>query len=188
MSVEYAAAVARAAEALRRVQDRLVGTEAPPDVLAKAAELLEQAVDQLDPFGLTLDHLPGWESRDRLRGTRTLLPPMEDAVWGHDEMHATITLGLFHLGGNGAAYGGSIPMLFDHVLGRLANTDRTISRTASLKVDYRRVTPVGRPLRVVGRFEREEGRKRFIRGELLDGDVLTAEVHGLFIALRPGQP
>jgi hypothetical protein len=36
--------------------------------------------------------------------------------------------------------------------------------------------------------DRIEGRKRFLRSELRDGDVLVAEAEGLFVALNPGQP
>jgi hypothetical protein len=38
------------------------------------------------------------------------------------------------------------------------------------------------------RYEREEGRKRFLTGWVRDGDVLVAEAEALFVALRPGQP
>jgi hypothetical protein len=33
-----------------------------------------------------------------------------------------------------------------------------------------------------------EGRKAFVRGELLDGDTLLAEANGLMVRLLPGQP
>jgi acyl-coenzyme A thioesterase PaaI-like protein len=66
---------------------------------------------------------------------------------------------------------------------------RPISRTAFLKVDYRRVTPIDTPLIVRGRVDSVEGRKAFISGELVDEDEnLLAEVHALMVRLRPGQP
>jgi len=47
---------------------------------------------------------------------------------------------------------------------------------------------IDRELQLTARFDREEGRKRFLSGELRDGSTLCADVEGLFVALRPGQP
>jgi len=79
--------------------------------------------------------------------------------------------------------------VFDDLLGRLANAGgRRTSRTAYLTVNYRSITPIGRELRLEGRVDRQEGRKRFLTGRLFDGDTLCADAEGLFIELRPGQP
>jgi hypothetical protein len=69
-----------------------------------------------------------------------------------------VAFGRFYLGGNGAAHGGAIPLVFDEVMGRLANTGgRPPSRTASLHVNYRSITPIERELQLTARFDREEG-------------------------------
>lgn len=94
-----------------------------------------------------------------------------------------------HLGGNGAVHGGHIPAMFDDLLGIFVGMKaQPGSRTAYLKVDYRRITPINRPLRVQVSIDRVEGRKTFITGRLLDGDDLCAEAEALFIRLLPGQP
>jgi acyl-coenzyme A thioesterase PaaI-like protein len=94
-----------------------------------------------------------------------------------------------HLGGGGAAHGGTLPLLFDEVLGRLSNSgDRPTARTAYLKVNYRHITPLNTELDVEGRLERQDGRKRWITGRLAHGDTLLADAEGLFVQLRPGQP
>jgi hypothetical protein len=54
-------------------------------------------------------------------------------------------------------------------------------------VSYRAVTPIFKPLKVEGRFERIDGRKRFLRGLILDGDGVTAETHALYMKIRRGQ-
>ncbi|WP_063041614.1 PaaI family thioesterase [Nocardia pseudovaccinii] len=106
-----------------------------------------------------------------------------------ESVYGTVTFGRYFLGGNGAVHGGAIPLLFDEVLGRLSNSGgRAPSRTAYLHTDYRSITPVGVELRVRGWFVSEEGRKRILRAEIRDGEVLCAEAEGLFIQLRPGQP
>lgn len=76
--------------------------------------------------------------REQITGHRIDLPGRGQALtpafhvdeW--DEKHATGTfrLGRYYLGGNGAAHGGVIPLMFDEVLGRLANTGRSRARTA----------------------------------------------------------
>ena len=70
----------------------------------------------------------------------------------------------------------------------IAFGSRPPARTAYLHVNYRNITPIERELQLTARFDREEGRKRFLSGELRDGDTLCADVEGLFVALRPGQP
>ena len=58
--------------------------------------------------------------------------------------------------------------------------------TAYLHVEYRKPTPLNRPLELKGWIDKIEGRKRFIRGTChLDGELLT-EANGLFIAPREG--
>ena len=107
-----------------------------------------------------------------------------------DDLHVTgrVRFGRHYLGSNGCVHGGSIPLLFEDLLGRLAlNGGRLRSRTAFLHVDYRSVTPIGTDLRVEAHFERDEGRKRYLRASLHCGERLCAEAHGLFVALRPGQ-
>jgi acyl-coenzyme A thioesterase PaaI-like protein len=174
---------------LRTLQDRVTAA-APPEVLIAevtravtelSARLEPHAVGELQQITGHLVDLPG-------RG-QTMSPAIH--VDETDTQHASgrVTYGRHYLGGNGAVHGGAIPLVFDEILGRLANTgDRPPSRTAYLNVDVRSITPVETELRFEGWFEREEGRKRVLRGILHHGDVLCAEAEGLFVALRPGQP
>ena len=86
-----------------------------------------------------------------------LLPPFLVDHQDASSITGRVTLGRFYLGRYGAAHGGVIPLLFDDVLGRLSNTSGALSRTAYLKVDYRRITPIGPELRVEATVDREEG-------------------------------
>jgi acyl-coenzyme A thioesterase PaaI-like protein len=178
----------RLVAAVREVHDSVVGAQAPADVLEDVTELLERAAARLAPNRMRTDAPPSWDDLLRTARTRVLGPPLADLAGDRYQLHATVTFGQFYVGGNGAVHGGAIPLLFDDVLGRLALTGRPMCRTAHLGVDFRRVTPLGRPLRVEARFEREEGRKRFLYGALRDGDELCAEARALFIELRDGAP
>ncbi|AFC54347.1 hypothetical protein MPRI_47040 [Mycobacterium paraintracellulare] len=120
---------------------------------------------------------------------QTMAPSITITAGDHDGVSGTVTFGRYFLGGGGAAHGGAIPLLFDEVLGQLANSgDREPSRTAYLHTDYRSITPIGKELTVRGWFVSEQGRKRILRAELCHGDTLCAEAEGLFIVLRPDQP
>lgn len=120
---------------------------------------------------------------------QSLVPAFRPAEVSRDHVVGATRFGRYHLGGNGAAHGGVIPLLFDEVLGWLAGTGgRSPCRTAYLKVDYRAITPIGRDLRVEARFVKEEGRKRLLSGVLMNGAHVCAEAEGLFVELMPGQP
>jgi acyl-coenzyme A thioesterase PaaI-like protein len=119
---------------------------------------------------------------------QTMMPRLvlEDAPPG--EVRGHVVFGRYFLGVNGAAHGGALPLLFDEVLGiAAAAPDRPRVRTAYLHVDFRALTPLDTRLEVRGWLDRQEGRKRFVRGELRCGDVLCAEAEALFVELKPGQ-
>jgi acyl-coenzyme A thioesterase PaaI-like protein len=100
-----------------------------------------------------------------------------------------VTFRRFHLGGNAAAHGGTLPLLFDDVLGKVANYQQvTLARTVDLQIRYRRITPIGTELRLDARLESVEGRKRSATGTLTDAaGLLLVEARGLFVELLPGQ-
>jgi acyl-coenzyme A thioesterase PaaI-like protein len=175
-------------DALRVLQNRITGSAPSEELAAEVSRTLTDLAIQLGPHAV--------EEQARLAG-RLDLPGRGQAMVPviyldeQDEQHAVgrVTFGQFYLGGNGAAHGGAVPLVFDDLMGRLANTGgRPPSRTAYLHVNYRSIAPIDRELQLTARFDREEGRKRFLSGELRDGSTLCADVEGLFVALRPGQP
>lgn len=128
-------------------------------------------------------------SRRRHTGVYATSPELSVEVLDNDRFEGTTLIGDYFLGVNGAAHGGIIAYIFDDILGRVsAGLDRPPSRTAYLKTDFRAITPVNEPLRVRAWVEQIEGRKRFLRGEILHGDVVCAEANALFVELLPGQP
>jgi acyl-coenzyme A thioesterase PaaI-like protein len=176
-------------EALRLLQDRVAAAVPDGTLVAEvtrdlvhAAELLAPAErDEWHRLSGTLEELPG-------RGS-ALVPVVQDVVSDGAGLRGRVRFSRHHLGGNGAAHGGTVPLLFDDVLGRFANAGgRAVSRTAYLHVNFRSITPINRDLRIEARFEREEGRKRYVTGVLRDGDTVCADAEGLFVELRPGQP
>jgi hypothetical protein len=171
------------------LQDRVTSSDPPEAVWAEATTHIAAVLELLEPW-----QAPEWE---RPAGTRTDLPGRGNPMlipFDLKEETSSSNWGLtrfrpFHLGGNGAAHGGTLPLLFDDLLGRIANSgSRAVSRTAYLKVNYRKITPIGVELRVEATVDRIEGRKRWVSGRLFHGDALVADAEGLFIELLPGQP
>ncbi len=177
-------------EALRAAQDTITGASPPEDVARKAREGLEEVTRLLAPFTVSeSEQLAGYLLTEPGHA-QALAPALHVDESSTEHVRGRLVLGRYYLGGNGAAHGGSIPLFFDDVLGRLANAGgRGTSRTAYLHVNYRKITPIGPELLVEAHVDRVEGRKRFVVGTIRDpeGD-LTVDAEGLFIALRPGQP
>jgi acyl-coenzyme A thioesterase PaaI-like protein len=171
---------------------------------------LQDAVSQANPPVSEWAHMDGDVQRlvDRLRlwpaaereqpaGTRMDLPgrghpfllPFVPSESTDNVVRGRVIFRRFHLGGNGAAHGGALPLLFDEILGRLANSGgRPTARTAYLTVNYRHITPIDVELHVDATFDRQDGRKRWVSGRLMDGDTIVADAEGLFVQLLPTQP
>jgi acyl-coenzyme A thioesterase PaaI-like protein len=176
-------------DTLSNFLDRLA--EAGPDEY-----LVSLLTSDLETWARELESLAVAE-RDRVFGRLTNLhgrgqsmsPKIVITGATPDSVSGTVRFGSYFLGGNGAAHGGAIPLVFDEILGRLANSaERPPQRTAYLHTDFRSITPIGRTLRFHGWLASHEGRKRVLRATLHDGETLCAEAEGLFVALKPGQP
>jgi len=176
-------------DALRTLQNRITAAAPPRDLVAEITRTLTDLSTRLEPHTVDehaqitghLAELPG-------RG-QAMAPVLHIDTADGDRAGGRVAFSRFYLGGSGAVHGGAIPLLFDEIMGRLANSGgRKPSRTAYLHVDYRSVTPVEAPLRVDAWFDHEDGRKRLLKGALYDGERLCAEAQGLFVELRPGQP
>ncbi|GAB2857342.1 PaaI family thioesterase [Nocardioides pacificus] len=161
--------------------DATTARELTDQIAAVRDRLSLHAVAEVDQVFSRRPDLPG--------NGQTMVPTYVVRAAGADHVSGTITFGRYFLGANGAVHGGAITCLFENLLGQLAvSAGRTFARAAYTHVDFRSVTPVGRELTVRAWFVSEIGRKRILRGELRDGDVLCAEAEGLVIELRPGQP
>jgi acyl-coenzyme A thioesterase PaaI-like protein len=176
-------------EAMRDLQDVVGGTNPPADAIARATAQLRELADELRPWTCTERELIAGRRHDLPGRGHPLLLPFIIEEQTDRSVRGRVRFSQYHLGGNGAAHGGTLPLMFDEVLGNLSNAaDRPIARTAYLLVNYRRVTPIDTDLHVIATIDREEGRKRFLSGRLFHGDTLVADAEGLFVALLVGQP
>jgi acyl-coenzyme A thioesterase PaaI-like protein len=173
----------------RALQDLVSGTTPPPEVALRVTAALQQASALLEPHRASeAERWDGWHHELPGRGL-PLLPPYVIDDSGTDSLRGRVTFTRHHLGGNGAAHGGSQPLLFDDVFGRIANHGFDgVARTAYLKVNYRRITPLDTELVFEASRDRVEGRKRWVTGRLFNGEgEIACDAEGLFLHLLPGQ-
>ncbi len=182
---------------VRRLGDHARTIDAPDEVITEAADLLDKLSALLTPYDGDEWTTPSGRRFDLPNRGGVLGVPSELARTGDNEVSGPVRFNRFYLGRNGAAHGGSLGLLFDSVLGYTAAvlTGGMHQRTAFLHVDYRKIVPVEKTLRVQARLAGEEGRKIFVEASLYDDDdpdqagaVLLAESHALFVKLKPGQP
>ena len=180
----------RFVEAVRTLQDHARAADAPDEVITQAADLIEAVSALLAPYDADEWASPSGRRMDLPGRGNVLSVPAQLVKVADDRIGGTAYFRRFHLGRNGAAHGGAVALLFDSVLGYTAFklTRSPYQRTAFLHVNYRRVAPVERQLRIDAGIERVEGRKIFVAGRLLDGDDVLADAEALFVRLNPGQP
>ena len=94
-----------------------------------------------------------------------------------------------YVGPPGRVHGGIVALMLDQVLGNAAHASGLPpSYTRELTITYDAATPLDRPIRVVGRIDRVDGRKRFMSGEVLADDRVAARATGVWISPREVQP
>jgi acyl-coenzyme A thioesterase PaaI-like protein len=179
---------ARLTAALRLLQDRVVAARPPAEVVEAAAGRLEEAARLLGEFPVGEPEQVAARLMDEAGRGQTLVPAIRVEFWDDCRVRGRMRFHRFHLGSNGAAHGGAISLFFDDLLGQLANVPgHPRARTASIRVNYRRVIPIEHELLAYAEIARRDGRKLTIVGELRDGEVVVADAEGLFIQLRPDQ-
>lgn len=180
----------RLIEALRTLQDLAVSTAPSPEVTLDLAEKVEALNEELKPFKVPEGESPAGRAI-MLPGRGSLLMlPWTLEKFDAEGVRSRGVFRRFHLGGNGAAHGGTLPLLFDDLFGMIQHAyGRPISRTAYLHINYRKITPLNTELVVEGSVDRVEGRKTFISAVLrdVDGNVL-ADCDALMVQLLKGQP
>ncbi|WP_327115309.1 PaaI family thioesterase [Nocardia sp. NBC_01730] len=176
-------------EQIRGLMDRARLTCPSDELTVEAIGVLKELNDRLDDAVVDEWSTPTWTRFDLPARGNITLPPFFIDHADQDGVDARITFRTFHLGGNNAAHGGHVAIGFDDLLGMTAAVHTgAVTRTASLTVDYRAITPLNTELKVRAWVERREGRKVYVRATLHDGERLCAEANGLFIVLNPGQP
>jgi acyl-coenzyme A thioesterase PaaI-like protein len=180
----------RFVEAVRALQDHARSADAPDDVIARAADVLDDLNRLLAPYDADEWHSPSGRRMDLPNRGNIMQVPVDLVVTEDGRIGGTARFRRFHLGRNGAVHGGALALLFDSLLGFAAfKLSRSpYQRTAYLHVNYRQIAPVDNEFQVDAAIDRIEGRKIFVSGRLLDGATVLCEAEALFVRLKPGQP
>jgi acyl-coenzyme A thioesterase PaaI-like protein len=175
------------AAALRQLQNDLAAaaptTAESYDIAAQlrqiSATLAARHVDESQRIAGRVWNAPG--------KAQFLTPPYRWREISDDYCIGTVEFGQMYIG-SGAVHGGAIPLVYDEIMGSLANRKAPArSRTVNLSVRYRTLTPVDVPLDFEVRFDREEGRKRFLSARMTYEGTVLSEAEGIFVILLPGQ-
>jgi acyl-coenzyme A thioesterase PaaI-like protein len=183
--------LARVADALRRFIGRFVGTTAPPEVFDGLVDHLDSATDRLgrhEQRGLFYGATDVWADAGGLDFSpvtgrwHPFAPPLQVTEVGR-HVEGTVTFGQAYEGPPGHVHGGFVAAALDELLGMTLIAKHVPGMTGRLTIHYRRPTPLHKPLRVVGEVERVEGRKVYVTGRILDGDMVCSEAEGLFLTV-----
>ncbi|MDA8281360.1 MAG: PaaI family thioesterase [Actinomycetota bacterium] len=183
------------ADELRRIAVATVAAEVPADVLQDAASAVKAVADSLEVAA-------GPQARARPRPDLSgpvqelfvtspvfgpenpVAPPVR--LW-RDGLEVAGEAWFDHTyeGPPACVHGGVIAMVFDDVLGVANVLAGHGGMTGTLRVRYRRPTPLRQMLRLSARCLGAEGRRIRAEAAIYHGDVLTAEASGLFVAVAP---
>ena len=175
---------------MRRLQDLAVSADPDGDTWTEAAERVDALIELLAPSEAPEGVGPANRVPELPGAGSLLMAPYVITSMEPDGVALKVQFSRFHVGGNSAVHGGVLPLLFDSIFGMVIHAaGRPISRTAFLHVDYRKVTPIDKPLTARGWIRESEGRKAFVNAELRDPEGnLLAEANGLMVLLLAGQP
>lgn len=185
----------RMGEAVRRVINRLVGTEAPLDELARGADVLERLATDFERYGHATmmdgfsevanssDPHAHFDDSPIIGQSNPLAPPIHcEARDG--KVYGRAVFGAAYEGPPGCVHGGFVAASFDDVLGMVQAVTGNPGMTGTLTVRYRKPTPLHAEIRFEAELDRVEGRKIFTTGRSYgpDGEV-TAEAEAIFISV-----
>ena len=202
---EIAAARERAAGALRRLGNALVGHECDAELLeqiAVRADRIAADVEQGTPRSRPVELMKRslWEAPPADGGPMSHFPecmvsgkanPMGLAIDVRregDEAVASFRLGPAFEGAPKRAHGGAVAAVFDDVMGYVLRLVSVPAYTGKLSLNYRAPVPVGEPLEVRARLARRDGRKLWIEAEMTLEDEqrkVIGDAEALFIAIPP---
>ncbi|CAB4782123.1 MAG: hypothetical protein F2723_05040 [Actinobacteria bacterium] len=98
--------------------------------------------------------------------------------------------GIYHAayeGPPGYVHGGWIALTFDEILGMANVASGNPGMTGTLKIRYRRPTPLHKEVTFEGWTEKVEGRRITALGTMSVDGVVTAEAEGLFVIIDPAK-
>lgn len=107
----------------REVQVLVGSTRLPPELTHVVTERLSELRTLLEPWVVPEQQSTAGKRHDLPgRGHPLLLPFVTDEQT-ETAIRGRVSFSRFYVGGNGAAHGGTLPLVFDEVMGRICNAN-----------------------------------------------------------------
>ena len=190
----------RVAQAIRKLTDVLVTSTPPIDELHAIAEKLEVQAEQFanckrlhGMLAFIQDGEHGTQGEvshelNALAGCSNPLSPGLNMWLDGSKAYGTVNCGWAYEGPHGHVHGGYVAAIMDQFLGMAQIIGKKPGMTGTLTTRYRKPTPLNTDLQLEAEVFILEGRKTLVKGEMRDGDVVTATCEGLFIRPSGGMP
>lgn len=86
-------------------------------------------------------------------------------------------------GWNGIAHGGIVATVLDEAMAWAIKSFGIKAVTAEMSVKYRKPTPIGKPLKVIGSILKSKGRAIFTEAKIMDEDKILATATATYIRI-----
>lgn len=188
----------RVAQAIRNLTDVLVTSTPPTEQLHEIATALEEQAAMfaksprlygLREFVADGSHGGHGEINHELNAVGGWSNPLSPGLnmWiDGNKAFGTVRCGYAYEGPPGHIHGGFVAAILDQFLGMAQLAGGMPGMTGSLEMRYLRPTPLNTELSLEAAVEPAGGRKTRVKGEIRNGDMVTATAEGLFI--RPKNP
>lgn len=179
---------------IRELSELLVTSSAEPADLRNLAAVIRERKQLLETAPRTFGRMKFYQQEGAAPHVHVELnpvcgwsnpiaPPINS--WIDDgKAFGRVNMGWQYEGPPGSVHGGWVAALFDDFLGMAQRITPNPGMTGTLKVRYRKPTPLNTELELVGYVKRQEGRKNLLVGEMRANGELTAECEGLFIGFK----
>lgn len=176
------------AEAVRRLVDAVLRTQASPEQVRAAAQTVDAVTAALSDDLRDGPYSP--DARNPFRNPVSLVageahplaPPVVLEVGGHGAC-GRFRLGTAYEGAPGLVHGGVLSMVLDHVFGQAALAAGHGGMTLSLEVGYTAPTPLHTDLVAEAHVDAVDGRKVHLTGSITADGRTTVEAKALFYVL-----
>jgi acyl-coenzyme A thioesterase PaaI-like protein len=172
---------------LRRLLDVAVQTGASPAEMKAATAAIDELTARLSTSTVRTDQsiaVGSYRTHMSLVGglSHPIAPQLHMDVDG-DTGRGEVVIGPVFQGGPGLVHGGILALLIDHAMGNVAAGPDRPAMTVRLAMRYLRPTPLGVPLAVTVRLDREEGRRLHLTAEISANGEVTVQADAIFLKL-----
>lgn len=181
------------AMAARRLNEKLVSTDIPPDLASELTEKIESLSSQLSELdqvaGLVdMGRRPSRGSIDNVMGELVAMagrshPCAPALTWheGTNRITGTVVFGQAFEGPPGHAHGGWVAGILDHIMGMTHVRTGHPGMTGGLSIRYLKPTPLNETIEINAEATELDPRRTEVKATMQWGDVITATAEAIFV-------